>query len=327
MKADTAPHLYFHSPCFDGIASAVVAGDFLESQLGWPKAVLCPVSYDRRATWLAEPLNLPAAVVDFLYHPGAEFWADHHVTTFLSRAVRSNFEKRRGPKLIFDPAADSCAGLLWRHLSNAFGYQNPRFAQLVQWAEKIDAARYASVEEAIFPSTAALRISASLASGNAAEYSAFLVQQLRTASLETVASLPEVATRFEAIQALFKRGLDRFEKAASLTSGGIVVFDVDSRGAHVSRYAPYYFFPDARYSLGVVRLDKGAKITAMRNPWRDFPSVPLGKLFQKVGGGGHQRVGSVFLTEARLPRAKQLIRRLISDLRHEEHMTAETGPK
>lgn len=322
MKAASS-HLYFHSPCFDGIASAVVAGDFLEGRLGWPKTLLCPVNYDRRSTWLAERLETPAAVVDFLYHPAAEFWADHHVTTFLSRDVRSSFEKRRGPNLVFDTAADSCAGLLWRHLSNAFGYQNPRYADLVQWAEKIDAARYASVEEAIFPSTAALRISVSLASDNAAEYSAFLVRQLRTASLDSVAKLPEVAKRFEAIQALFQRGLDRFEKAASLKSGGIVVFDVDSKGAHVSRYAPYYFFPDARYSLGVVRLAKGAKITAMRNPWRDFPSVPLGKIFQKVGGGGHQRVGSVFLSEERVPKAKQLMRRLITDLRQEEQSVGE----
>lgn len=319
------PHLYYHSPCFDGIASAVLAIDFLESRSRWRRTVLCPVNYDLRATWLARPLEAPAAVVDFLYHPDAEFWADHHVTTFISQDAKASFERRRGSSLVFDSSADSCAGLLWRHLSNVFGYQNPRYAQLVEWAEKIDAARYASVQEAVFPSSAALRISASLASSDAAEYSVFLVRQLRTASLDSVANLLEVATRFEAVQALFQRGLDRFKKAASLKSGGIVVFDVDSRGAHVSRYAPYYFFPEARYSLGVLRLDKGAKITAMRNPWRDFPSVPLGKIFQKVGGGGHERVGSVFLSEERAAKAKQLMRRLITDLRQEERSIGKAG--
>jgi hypothetical protein len=320
------PHLYFHSPCFDGIASAVLAMDFLETRSSWQGTVLCPVNYDVRAKWLTRSLETPAAVVDFLYHPKAEFWADHHISTFATQDARRDFERRREPGTVFDPNADSCAGLLWRHLSNTFGFRNRRYAELVEWADKIDAARYASVEEAIFPSTAALRISASLASSDAAEYSVFLVRQLRTASLGTVATLPEVVRRFESVQALFQRGLDRFQKAASLTSGGIVVFDVDGRGAHVSRYAPYYFFPEARDSLGVLRLDKGAKITAMRNPWRDFASVPLGKIFQKVGGGGHQRVGSVFLSEERAAKAKQLMRRLITDLREEERSIEKARP-
>jgi hypothetical protein len=73
--------LYFHSPCFDGIASAVLAWDFLEERSGWRTPALHPVNYDVRQTWLEKLLDRPAAVVDFLYHPDVEFWADHHLTS------------------------------------------------------------------------------------------------------------------------------------------------------------------------------------------------------------------------------------------------------
>jgi nanoRNase/pAp phosphatase (c-di-AMP/oligoRNAs hydrolase) len=66
----------------------------------------------------------------------------------------------------------------------------------------------------------------------------------------------------------------------------------------VSRYAPYLAYPRARYSVGVTSNGSGAKITAMRNPWMRFKSVPLGEIFRQYGGGGHQRVASVLVPRA-----------------------------
>ncbi len=50
MEAAT---LYFHYPCFDGIVSAALAWEFLETQKGWRVGELCPVNYTVRNTWLA----------------------------------------------------------------------------------------------------------------------------------------------------------------------------------------------------------------------------------------------------------------------------------
>ena len=66
--------LYFHSACFDGLVSAVLAWVFLETK-DWQFQGFIPVNYDVRTMWLSDPLKTPAAVVDFLYHPDADFWA------------------------------------------------------------------------------------------------------------------------------------------------------------------------------------------------------------------------------------------------------------
>jgi nanoRNase/pAp phosphatase (c-di-AMP/oligoRNAs hydrolase) len=117
-------------------------------------------------------------------------------------------------------------------------------------------------------------------------------------------------------------GLDRFAQAAKLHDGHIIVFDVTTRkNDMISRYAPYYFFPEARYSVGIVRSPKSARITAMRNPWREFPSVHLGKIFEDFGGGGHQRVGAVILAGIRAQEAGSILAEITRRIREQDRLT------
>jgi hypothetical protein len=292
----------FHSPCFDGIASAVLTADFLQQHEGWTGIDFMHVNYDVRSTWLDTHLDGHTAVVDFLYHPDAAFWADHHGSTFLNEAVRHEYDARSHDCFIYDRSADSCAGLLWRHFQEQAGYRNEVFADLVRWAEKVDAARYQSVDEALSFTSPALKVSASLALSSDG-YSEFLVRMLITHSLEEVSAMPEVHARFEEFERLTGEGLARMRTAAQLRDE-IVVFDVDARGAMVPRYSPYRFFPQARYSVGVSRFSQGAKVTAMRNPWIEFDSIPLGDIFTRYGGGGHQRVASAYVPEHIDPRER-----------------------
>src|ERR1700675_884013 len=100
--------LYFHYPCFDGLVSAVLAWEFLEKHEEWNIRDLQPVDYTLRDTWLSSELKTPCAIVDFLYHPRADFWADHHQTSMLTRAAEEDFQRRRGDAcLLFHPRARS----------------------------------------------------------------------------------------------------------------------------------------------------------------------------------------------------------------------------
>src|ERR1700682_3416013 len=304
-------HLYFHSPCFDGIVSCVLMQDFLEVARHSKVVDLIPVNYDLKPSWLATSLKSPAAVVDFLYHPEAKVWADHHLTTFLNEESELHFRKRESPFLVYDSTAGSCAGLLWRHLLDRFSYRNDFYHSLVEWAEKIDAARYDSVEEAVLGDHPALQIRSSLAVEEAQSYSIDLARALRRKTMAAVAELPVVKAKAKRARKLLKAGLDRFAKACHLEND-IAVFDVDASEVLINRYAPYLFFPNARYSIGILRMGDETKITAMRNPWRDFSSLPLGRMFAKFGGGGHQRVGSLLLSPNRSKDAAEILRRLLS---------------
>jgi nanoRNase/pAp phosphatase (c-di-AMP/oligoRNAs hydrolase) len=56
----------------------------------------------------------------------------------------------------------------------------------------------------------------------------------------------------------------------------------------------------------------------MRNPWREFPSVPLGDIFSRFGGGGHQRVGALILPTERIADARAILDQILFELRTEE---------
>jgi hypothetical protein len=132
-------------------------------------------------------------------------------------------------------------------------------------------------------------------------------------SLAEVASSREVNQRYRNARKEILIGQQRFKKSAWLERDGIVVFHVNNSKFHsVSRYAPYLEYPKALYSIGILDSEDGAKITAMRNPWRRFRNVPLGQLFRPYGGGGHQRVASVLVSTRD---AERMLQSILADLR------------
>jgi hypothetical protein len=298
--------------------SAVLAWEFLEQHDDWNIRDFHPVDYTLRDNWLASELKTPCAVVDFLYHPSAEFWADHHQTSMLTRAAEEDFQRRRGKaRLLFDTRARSCASLLFRHFRRSL-VDKPHFKEMVAWAEKIDSAAYSSVEEAILGDAAALRISRTLSieDESGAEYPQFLLRQLRDHDLNYVADLSEVKYREDRVRRNILNGLQSVKAKLHVEPGDVAVFDARPEGDQViSRYAPYYFVPNARYSIAVVRSPESIRITAMRNPWRRFRSIPLGRAFARFGGGGHQRVGAVQLPAAHRNRVHNVVQSLLAEMR------------
>lgn len=320
----TRSTLYFHAPCFDGLVSAALAWDFLEARRDWTRVAPRGVDYRVSTKWLRAPRKAPFAVVDFLYHPAAAFWADHHATTFLSEELERDFRRRRRPDLVYDRRAPACADLLWRHLWTAFRYRNEHFRDMVTWAARIDAAAYRTVNEAIAGTAPALTIRLALSQvADPRDCEAFL-PWFRTETLSEIAERPTIRTSAARARRLLTSGLQRFRQAARLEDD-IVVFDVDTEGAMVSRYAPYRFFPDARYSAGIMRNRGEVKVTAMRNPWRSFGSAPLGSIFRSLGGGGHERVGSVVLKAGDARRAPEVLKEIVSAIRLHERVKARTA--
>ena len=129
--------LFFHAPCFDGLVSAALMWDFLETARGWNQMTVRGVNYNIKSKWLSIKPTAKFAVVDFLYHPRATVWVDHHGTTFLNSNSLRSWKRRHSNDLIYDPSAPSCSLLIWQHLRQAFDYRNRRFAPMVKWATRI----------------------------------------------------------------------------------------------------------------------------------------------------------------------------------------------
>jgi hypothetical protein len=332
--------LYFHYPCFDGLVSAVLAWVYLEHCEGWRIERFCPVKYDVCESWLATNLDTLTAVVDFLYHPQVCFWADHHLTTFITQNDREDFERRKthdplrceakaSRKLFFDGRASSCARLLWENIGSHIPDAS-RYEEMMSWADKIDSASYSTVHEAILGDAPALRISRSLALPNGSDYPWMLLTELRTGDLSRVAALAAVSDKFNEVRRRTIAGLHRVKNHVKLYHGEIAIFNVRAKEDEiVSRYIPYYRFADARYSIGIVRTGSCIKITAMRNPWRDFTSIPLGEIFGEVfkefGGGGHQRVAAVSIPTRKWRLVRQIIDRLLFEARSQTRIESVTA--
>jgi hypothetical protein len=301
--------LYVHFPCFDGVVSGVIASRFLEEKYGWKFTVIEPVNYELRKQWLETTLPPRSVVLDFLYHPQAEFWADHHSTAFLNLDLQTSFETNKRTDHYYDKQSRSCASLLWRHLGASLS-QHSALEEMVEWADKIDSATYTSVQEALFDEHPALLISRSLAIDADAEYCEFLIKALKRSSLQETAASEQIQSRNRIAKERSALGLQRVREVIRL-EGFAAVFEASGEGVLINRYLPYYFYPQAQYSIGVVHLDGSTKITTMRNPWLDFESPNLGKFMEKFGGGGHQRVGSVILENGRQNLSQEVVSALL----------------
>jgi hypothetical protein len=317
--------LYLHFPCFDGVICGVLASEYLHRKRGWEPGAIVPVNYSSKGFWPTQELHQPAVVVDFLYHPQAVFWVDHHQTSFVNKQLQADFESRKSSDLIYDAKSPSCAELLWRKTYRSL--KEPRFREMVDWARRIDSARYESVEEAVLGDAPALRINASFLQDQSPEYCQFLVTSLREQSLANVADSTIVLERYRPVKTAIARGQRLFARTSRLEDDGIVVFSVpeEMEKTLISRYAPYLAFPKARYSVGILPAGSGAKITAMRNPWRRFKSLPLGRIFSRYGGGGHQRVASVLVKKGK--EADSTLQAILRDLRNPDLSLLRDSPE
>ena len=293
--------IYLHRD-FDGAASAALVLRWLRGRYDPKKIRLTTVDYGE--PWKDIRLSQPCAVVDFLYHPDTTYFWDHHGSSFLSTAWVKDFDGRKGRRepVWYDPAEPSCASLIARTIPSE---DEEEVRDLVHWSIVIDAARYESVEQVFASREPALRINLALA--DAPEpFFVDVARGLSTGSLEQVAELRE---RFADAREIQLRELDYF-RASIRYKDGIVTADVTDELLRFSRYSPYYFAPEALYSVVLYREATRFKVLCMRNPWLEFESMDLGAVCQRFGGGGHRRVGAAAFPLSEKNRANAVLEEL-----------------
>src|SRR3989344_592752 len=249
MKYD----IYFHND-FDGRASAAVMLAFFISR-GDTVARFLPVDYTIKPHWTKEDFfkkkNIaggagnPAVVVDFLYHPGATFWFDHHETTFKQASWEKRFKPDRSHRI--DAAYPSCCHLVLDSLVKGFGFKPPsHIRELARWLDVVDGAFYKSARQTIEMKEPALQINEFIERYKGENSLSWLIELLATRTLSRAAKDSRVARAVSAIRK--KRAGDlSFYRRSLRHDGKTVYLDLTVHPGRELRFAPFFLHPDVTY--------------------------------------------------------------------------------
>jgi hypothetical protein len=290
-------HLYFHND-FDGVASGAVMLNFLKSCED-NIVSFTPIDYSPslKKDWASFKFKRPFIIVDFLYHPKASWWFDHHRTSFVINRWRKKF--RNDKSHAFGPADKSTCGLLARHLEKWFNYDPPKFiVDLIKWATIIDSASYKSAKEAVWGKRPAIKLAPALdlinhVSKTSAKYFETIIKSLAGEPVAKTIQIPIVRKEIKRIEKN-NREVKKIFKSISAVNDKVLFIDGTKTKNQPSGYFGYYFYPKIDYSITLGLCGAYYHLSVGKNPWRKTPAeVDIGKMLSKYGGGGHKNIGGV----------------------------------
>jgi hypothetical protein len=315
--------ILYHGNCFDGCASSALLGRFLLEREG---ARLDGVRHRPMAHTQGDPFPPDAfdggltACVDFRFSPSEklDWWFDHHQSAFVSPADRAVFEADRSGRKFWDPTAPSCTGFIHRTLRDRFGWEVPALAELVHWAEIIDAARFPSAAVAVRLEEPALRIMTMLEATRDPALPDRIIEAMRRQPLAEIAAAPWLSGPLEPVLARHREAIALFKSLARLEQGVVTVDLGDTAIEAANKFIAYDLFPAARYTVVVSKDAKRTKVSVGSNPWPVVPRThDIARLCERYGGGGHPVVGAVTLPPGRLDEARRIAAEITAALRVE----------
>ncbi len=313
--------ILYHGNCFDGCASAALLSRFFVEREG---ARLDAVRHVPLHHQQGDPFPKTAfsadvnACVDFRFSPSPRlhWWFDHHASAFMTPADRGVFERDTTGRKFWDPSAPSCTGFIARVLSERFSFGAPDLADLVRWADVIDAARFPSPAVAVRLEEPALRIMTLLEATTDPAIPARLIEAMQRSPLAEIAAQPWVTEPLAPILERHRTAIETVRRLARVDDGVVTVDLVDAGILGANKFIAYDLFPDARYTVVVSRDPKRTKVSVGSNPWSREPRRhDISKICERYGGGGHPVVGAVSLQGDRVEEARRIAAEIASALR------------
>ncbi|HTN53229.1 MAG TPA: DHH family phosphoesterase [Anaeromyxobacter sp.] len=313
--------ILYHGNCFDGCASAALFGRFFREHEGTRLAsvVYQPLQHQQGDPFPPDAFDADvSACVDFRFSPRLHWWFDHHASAFPTPADREAFARDRSGQKFWDPAAPSCTGLIARILPERFGWRADDLADLVRWADVIDAARFESPATAVRLEEPALRIMTLLEATRDPSVPARIIEAMQHRPLAEIAAAPWVTAPLAPILERHRAAIEVVRRQARL-SDGVVEIDLGDTGIEAAnKFIAYDLFPEARYTVVVTRDPKRTKVSVGSNPWARPPRAhDISKLCERYGGGGHPVVGAVSLAPDRIAEARRVAGEIAHALRGE----------
>ena len=214
----------YHGNCFDGCASAALfARYFVEREGGRLDAVrFVPLHHGPGDVFPRDAFDADVnACVDFRFSPSPalHWWFDHHASAFAAPADRAAFDRDASGRKFWDPTAPSCTGFIARTLAERFSWSAPDLAELVQWADVIDAARFESAAVAVRLEHPALRIMTLLEATHDPEVQVRIIEAMQHRPLAEIAAEPWVAGPLGPILERHRGNVEAVRRAKALVSG------------------------------------------------------------------------------------------------------------
>lgn len=174
-----------------------------------------------------------------------------------------------------------------------FGFDPTPHQELIDWADLIDAARFADPASAIELSSPAMKLSAYIQSEISPENIEQFIEDLVRMPLQALAKAQYLQATLDRCASAHQDNLS--EVAAHLRlHGDIVIYDLLDRPDRIlNHFIPYSYHPEHPYALGAyVHRDQSLRIHVGFNPWLapDTRRHNLALLCEPYGGGGHPYV-------------------------------------
>jgi hypothetical protein len=311
--------LLYHGNCFDGCASAALFARFFREREGTRLSAISvrPLHHQQGDPFPKDAFSADVtACVDFRYSPRLHWWFDHHASAFPAPEDRADFERDASGQKFWDPTAPSCTGFIARTLDARFSWRADDLADLVRWADVIDAARFESAQAAVQLEHPALRIMTLLEATKDPSVPARLIEAMQHRSLAEIAAEPWVDGPLGPILERHRASVDVVRRHARADAGVVEIDLADTTVEGANKFIAYDLFPDARYTVVVSRDAKKTKVSVGSNPWaREKRTHDISKLCEKYGGGGHPVVGAVSLGPNQLEDARRIAREIATALR------------
>ncbi|HEX3777701.1 MAG TPA: hypothetical protein VHV51_24700 [Polyangiaceae bacterium] len=309
-----------HGHCFDGLSSAVLFTRLMhERGFAETKFEYRACGYGNAQQRAEEKLLLGEqnAILDYRFSasPKLTWYFDHHRTAFQSEAERAAFDAAKNPQFFFDSSYSSCTKLIFDVGAQQFGFSEPALEPLVQFADTVDSARFASPEQAIDRSDPRMRLVSVVEHYGDDGFYQTLVPELLCKPLADVATSHFVSERYKPLGKKHERFVERVRDKSQVRGRVVFVDLTDAMLESVGKFVTYALFPRSVYSVLVGVLKGGPKISVGYNPWSGAPlDADISAICARYGGGGHPVVGGISFGSNEVERARSVAHEIANEL-------------
>lgn len=289
MATNKKINFYFHDDV-DGLTCASLFLGFIR-QRGYSIGKLIPMVYGGSlySKWRDILLEKESVILDFRYHPSADWFFDHHTSSFMVPEWKEGFKSDN--RHFFDENYPSCFGFVFDSLVKEYGFKpNAFMRKLRPEVDMLDAARYPSAKYYVLLEGAIARFDVLLEKLRKTKKipHEFFIKSLSTKSISQILKIKKYARIISNLKYEIKRSLEKLPSVINIKSN-VSIIDATRVRTHLPRYSDYYLYPGLEYSITIKKSKSVYSLSAGKNPWSEKSSaLHLGKLQETFGGGGHQ---------------------------------------